>query len=141
MIRKSATESTFKSKVVGLFNTENNVKSKETLYDVGTPNDYDNDEWDTNISKDDRLYPIDEKTQEECVKMLKYYKPSSPSKASQRLEKYLPVYIELDTPIPEELAMDYEYAKYDISGLLPESEEMEPKYRELFIKYETLSCF
>lgn len=72
--------------------------------------------------------------------MLKYYKPS-PSKAYQKFEKYLPVFIELDSPIPEELSMDYEFAKYDISGLLPIPKEVDENLKETFIKYETLGWF
>ena len=92
-------------------------------------------------AKDDLLFEIDIETRDECIKMLKYHRPSSPNKSYQKLERYLPKFIELDTPIPEELALDYEFAKYDISNSISIPKETTEKYKEALIKYETLSCY
>ena len=71
--------------------------------------------------------------------MLKYYRPTSPNKAFHKLERYLPQFMELDTPIPEELSLDYEFAKYDISSSISVPKNATEKYKEALIKYETLA--
>lgn len=137
---KDVAESDFKSKVLGFFTNANNDVPKEPINDADTPNAQINEEWEYR-SKEDRLYKVSEETRQECIKLLRYYKSGPPSKLSQKIDQYLPVYLELDSPIPEELALDYEYAKYDISGLMPDSDEITPEYKETLIKYETLAWF
>lgn len=73
--------------------------------------------------------------------MLKYYRPTSPNKSFQKLEQYLPQFMELDTPIPEELSLDYEFAKYDISSSISVPKAATEKYKEAVSKYETLAWY
>lgn len=66
--------------------------------------------------------------------MLKYYKPS-PAKPNPKIEKCLPIFMDLDSPIPEELSVDYEFAKYDMNGLIPEPKSGGDEYKEVLTKY------
>lgn len=79
------------------------------------------------FTKDDLLYPLDDPWKPECppdckcssenlqnwIEMIKYYKPK-PVKPNPDFEKWLPKMVEFDNPIPEELWLDYNYAKQDI---------------------------
>ncbi|CAI2368415.1 unnamed protein product [Moneuplotes crassus] len=92
-------------------------------------------------SKDSKLYDIGEEAKENCIKMLNYHRPSPP-KLNLKLEKALPSFIELDSPIPEELQVGYEIAKYDIIGMIPEPKVAKPQdYKETFCKFQALACF
>lgn len=136
-------EDDFKSRIMGFF-TSNTSRSKQNSPDINTPkvHDSDNNLQDlSNLTKDEKLYRIDERSRQECLAMLTYYRPSGNNKNAKKLEKYIPKFIELDCPIPEELSLDYDYAKYDISSLLPKPESMTEDYHDILIKYETLSCF
>jgi hypothetical protein len=138
---KEVDEDDFKSKIIGLF-TGNNSKSKQRSSDTDTPKDKDSDRElpsPKDLSKDEKLYEIDEKSRKECIQMLKYYRPTSKNKTLQKVEKFLPIFIELECPIPEELSLDYEFAKYDISGLVPQSESNSIEYKDTLVKYETLA--
>lgn len=138
---KEIEEEDFKSKIIGLF-TGNNTKSKERCSDPDTPKINDSEQElppPKDLSKDEKLYEIDEKSRRECIEMLKYYRPTSKNKTIQKVEKFLPIFIELECPIPEELSLDYEFAKYDISGLVPQSKNTTEEYRGTLVKYETLA--
>ena len=58
------------------------------------------------------------------------------------MEKELPWFIELDVPIPEELQVGYEFARYDIAGIIPEPKiKQSEEYKNIICKFETLACF
>lgn len=136
--------SDFKSRVMSFFSYGNNVAPKQLSMDSATPqaNEVDTEPtWKSNKNKDGKLFTIDSETRLEWVKMLQYYKSSYSSKTTSKMDKYLPTFIEMDSPIPEELSMDYEIAKYDISGLVPLPPKITPEYSETLIKYETLKWF
>lgn len=73
--------------------------------------------------------------------MLKYYKSSTASKIDPKLEKALPPILELDSPIPEELSLDYDLAKYDIINSVKLPENITEEYSEILIKHIALSSF
>ena len=142
--QSNSTNNDFLSKVFGFFSIGNNENHKEEMEeDPPWNNEEYNDDVKPNINKtkDDLLYEIDNETREECIKMIKYHRPSYPNTSYQKLERYLPQFIELDSPIPEELSLDYEFAKYDISSLIWLPVDITPQYSETLIKYETLSWF
>lgn len=136
-------EGDFLSKVMGFFTSNSVIDSKQQTMDDETPlgieNDNDSDTWEGYYTKDDLLYDIDEKAREECVKMIRYYQPSSTGREFKKIEKHLPTFIEMDAPLPEELSMDYEFAKYDISGLLALPTDIPEEYENTLIKHQTLS--
>lgn len=139
-------EDDFKSRIMGFFTISNTSRSKQDCPDIQTPIAHNSDRSFSdlaNLTKDEKLYQIDDNSRDECLRMLEYYRPTSNYnyKYAKKLEKYIPTFIELDCPIPEELSLDYEYAKYDISSLLPKPESMTDEYHDILIKYETLSCF
>jgi hypothetical protein len=128
------------SKVIGFFTMNNNSEQHNDHQEESTPKELEfQSTWNPNLTKDEKLYEIDEESRRECIKMLNYYKSSSVNKNFKKLEKDLPVLIELDSPIPEELSMDYEFAKYDIFGLVPEPSDKVPEYKEVLTKFETLA--
>lgn len=73
--------------------------------------------------------------------MIKYHRPYGNTKPDPRMERFLPPILELDTPIPEELSLDYDLAKYDILGSVNLEENMQEPYKDIWIKYNTLSTF
>ena len=134
----------FLSKVLGFFSYGNNENYKEEMEEEAVQsNDEHNNDTTPNHkhTKDYLLYEIDSDSRKECIEMLKYYRPSYPNTTYQKIDRYLPQFIELDSPIPEELSLDYEFAKYDISSLIYLPEDITPEYSETLIKYETLSWF
>ena len=55
----------------------------------------------------------DQSTREEFIDVLRYYRDNT-TKADDEIESLLPQMIEYETPIPEELCLNYEIAKHDI---------------------------
>lgn len=128
------------SKVIGFFTMGNSSEQHNDQLEESTPQGLDpQSTWNPHQTKDEKLYEIDEESRQECIKMLNYYKSTSVNKTFKKLEKDLPILIELDSPIPEELSMDYEFAKYDIFGLVPEPSQKAPEYKEVLTKFETLA--
>lgn len=138
---KEGDDGDFKSKIIGLF-TGNNTKMKERTSDPDTPKINDSDQElppPKDLSKVEAIYKIDEKSRLEIIEMLKYYRPTSKNKTLQKVEKFLPIFVELECPIPEELSLNYDFAKYDISGLVPQPENTTTEYKDTWVKYETLA--
>lgn len=102
---------------------------------------YNNDEPVEITYQSDSIFdPIDNETRAECIKMLKYYNPSSSRpKVDKKLEVALPPLIELDSPIPEELSLDYNMAKYNIQDSIIMPEGVSEEYKEVTLHYQTLS--
>jgi hypothetical protein len=139
--KTGTTGSDFRSRVMSFFSYGNDSMPKQLIIEAETPQaneDEPEPSWKSRRNKNERLFDIDSETRLECIKMLQYYKPSSSSKTTSKLDKYLPTFIEMDSPIPEELSVDYEIAKYDISGLVPLPQNITTEYSDALIKYETL---
>ena len=131
------------SKFLGFFSAFNKDDNKQRTFSIEPPlnNDEPNEIEDSSTNSNNGFETIDEETKQCCIEMLKYYRPSSSSKSDPKLEKWLPPFIELDSPIPEELSLDYEIAKHDILGSIALPDKTPEEHKQVLVKYNALSSF